>query len=504
MKTPGNLLRRLGLGLLALGVAASAGAFVFILNTDTGLPLKWPTGNISLRIMLGTTPTLSDGLNYSSTAVEAAKTWNKNLGSIQILTTIVTGTPVDGNGVNEMGFSKTVFGRTFDPGVLAVTTGYSTGNERSEGDIIVNSAITWDSYRGSLTRSSTDLRRVAMHEMGHLLGLDHPDQKGQTVNAIMNSTVSNIETVTTDDIQGVQSLYGPPAVPANDNFANAFVLNLNGNTTTTSTGYNSQATKETGDPRQGDNPGGRSVWWVWTAPSVGTVTIDTGKENTSTHVTDISSGQSSYFDTTLGVYTGSSLSNLTRVADNDDINPGVVQVSRLSFTSIAGTTYYVCVDGYNAIEQLPTDTAGADSGGIVLNLAFTGSLGAAPGITTQPASVTVTSGNSASFSVVASGTAPLSYQWSFNGTAISGATASSYSISTATSNNAGNYQVVVSNQAGSVTSTTATLTVNPAPSVPVPSPSGGGGGGGGAPSLWFCSLLVAAGLGRWLRFRSRA
>jgi pectate lyase len=90
----------------------------------------------------------------------------------------------------------------------------------------------------------------------------------------------------------------------------------------------------------------------------------------------------------------------------------------------------------------------------------------APTITTQPASQTVTAGSSVTFSVVASGTAPLSYQWKFNSANISGATSASYTISSAQTNNAGSYTVTVSNSAGSVTSSAATLTVNTAPVAP--------------------------------------
>ena len=85
----------------------------------------------------------------------------------------------------------------------------------------------------------------------------------------------------------------------------------------------------------------------------------------------------------------------------------------------------------------------------------------APSITTQPASVSVSSGSSASFSVVASGSS-LTYQWYFAGTAVSGATSAAYAISSVTSSNAGSYYVIVSNTAGSVTSSTATLTVTSA------------------------------------------
>ena len=86
-----------------------------------------------------------------------------------------------------------------------------------------------------------------------------------------------------------------------------------------------------------------------------------------------------------------------------------------------------------------------------------------PSITTQPANQTVTVGSTATFSIVASGTAPLSYQWSKNGTAISGATSSSYTTpATVTADNGSTFTIVVTNSAGSVTSSAAALTVNPA------------------------------------------
>src|SRR5438094_437336 len=86
---------------------------------------------------------------------------------------------------------------------------------------------------------------------------------------------------------------------------------------------------------------------------------------------------------------------------------------------------------------------------------------AAPSITTQPVNQTVTVGQTATFTVVTTGTAPLSYQWQKNGTAISGATSASYTTAaTTSSDNGAQFVVVVSNSAGSVTSNAATLTVN--------------------------------------------
>src|SRR6266576_2725460 len=94
------------------------------------------------------------------------------------------------------------------------------------------------------------------------------------------------------------------AAPVNDNFANATILS---GTSATGSGSNVGATKETGEPLPAGNAGGKSVWWFWTAPSAGTVTVNTF---------------GSTFDTVLGVYIGSSVSGLGTVAGNDDSGGG--------------------------------------------------------------------------------------------------------------------------------------------------------------------------------------
>jgi hypothetical protein len=82
-----------------------------------------------------------------------------------------------------------------------------------------------------------------------------------------------------------------------------------------------------------------------------------------------------------------------------------------------------------------------------------------PTITAQPYLSTVSAGSSVTFTVGASGTPPLSYQWLLNGSPIGGATAPSITISSVQASNAGTYSVVVSNPAGSTASTGALLTV---------------------------------------------
>lgn len=82
-----------------------------------------------------------------------------------------------------------------------------------------------------------------------------------------------------------------------------------------------------------------------------------------------------------------------------------------------------------------------------------------PTITTEPSSTSIAAGGSAGFSVVANGTATLTYQWYLNGIAVMGATNSSYTISGATSTNAGTYTAIVANLYGTVISSNAALTL---------------------------------------------
>jgi hypothetical protein len=87
-----------------------------------------------------------------------------------------------------------------------------------EADVIFNSAWPWDSYRGSGgPDAGIDFRRVALHEFGHVVGLDHPDESGQHVTAIMNSVVGSVDTLQADDINGAKSIYdsGPAFLTTN-------------------------------------------------------------------------------------------------------------------------------------------------------------------------------------------------------------------------------------------------------------------------------------------------
>jgi len=114
--------------------------------------------------------------------------------------------------------------------------------------------------------------------------------------------------------------------PNNDQFANAQVLT---GATGKVSGTNEAATKEPGEPDHAEEAGGRSVWFVWTAPNDGTWTFHT---------------HGSSFDTVMAVYTGSTLATLRLVVSNDDASVG--STSSVTFPATAGTIYRIAVDGY--------------------------------------------------------------------------------------------------------------------------------------------------------------
>ena len=119
-----------------------------------------------------------------------------------------------------------------------------------------------------------------------------------------------------------------------------------------------------------------------------------------------------------------------------------------------------------------------------------------PVIITQPTNQTATAGSSATFTVVAGGDDPLTYQWQkkLNGSFVNvtGAASSSFGFVSAQAVHAGEYRVVVTNAVGTATSNTVSLAVDAAATDGSSGgdAGGGGGGGGGAPSFWFFGALA--------------
>jgi hypothetical protein len=200
-------------------LAAAAALFVVLTTPTTSgfvfLSSRWPDGVIGMHLQLGTSGVLSDGSDDWGASAEAAlAAWNQVVTKVQFrIVRDSTAAIGDGNGVNNVFFSNEIYGMAFDDSVVAVTTSWSRRSARTEGDVIFNNGRSWDSYDGPLKRNVMDLRRVALHEFGHVLGLDHPDDRGQQVSAIMNSHVTSLNRLSDDDMTGARELYESVALP---------------------------------------------------------------------------------------------------------------------------------------------------------------------------------------------------------------------------------------------------------------------------------------------------
>jgi hypothetical protein len=250
------------------------------------------------------------------------------------------------------------------------------------------------------------------------------------------------------------------ALAPGDSFAARVLISGSAGTVRSS---NTTATVEMGEPLHGNRPGGKSIWFRWTAPSNGIATFRT---------------VGSAFDTLLGVYTGTNVTGLTSVAQDED--SGGFYTSLVEFNARAGTNYAIAVDG-----------VGGASGAVLLNWSLIATTAVIPVILVQPVSQGVVLGSNAQFTVTAAGVG-LTYQWRFNGTALPGATNATLLLTNVQSAQRGFYTVLVRNAAGnSVESAPAQLQLAPVQGVLFvdkladlyPANTNQGGGGGFAPAI---------------------
>lgn len=151
---------------------------------------------------------------YNSAAAEALDAWNRAGAAFTFTFTFTSSVEAplvrcSADASRLVVFAARVCGGEFPSGTLAVTNSWVTDSGRVvDSDVLFNTGYSWDVYGGRLRYGAQDLRRVALHEFGHVLGLDHPDERGQTRQAIMNTHVSDLDALQTDDVNGIVGIYG--------------------------------------------------------------------------------------------------------------------------------------------------------------------------------------------------------------------------------------------------------------------------------------------------------
>jgi hypothetical protein len=156
--------------------------------------------------------------DYYDSAVSAMNDWNAVGTPMHWSSGSIAAQPCNGaDHINSAGWRTTTCDNTAFGDAIAVTkrsyemigdTWYLT-----DADIVANSTQQWTpAYSGAIRTDASgrrlqDFRRTILHELGHALGLDHPDDAGQTVKAIMNSEISDIDSLQQDDKHGITALY---------------------------------------------------------------------------------------------------------------------------------------------------------------------------------------------------------------------------------------------------------------------------------------------------------
>lgn len=190
-------------------------------------PIHWAESEAILNLQLGCGQTALPnwGPCWDDVAADALSQWNTFATRFRF-SRHTPASPADPcahqDEINTASFAATICGMSFGS-ALAVTinVGSSTTGAMIDADTLVDSSRPWSAYAGPLQRNNIgavttyDLHRVLVHEFGHVLGLGHPDTAGQTVQAIMNSRVSDLDGLQTDDITGVNSIY-PSLTPIVD------------------------------------------------------------------------------------------------------------------------------------------------------------------------------------------------------------------------------------------------------------------------------------------------
>jgi uncharacterized repeat protein (TIGR01451 family) len=158
-----------------------------------------------------------------------------------------------------------------------------------------------------------------------VLRAQFPSETATQIETRITSTGKPITDTRNGIVKPRLDLLAAQGAPSNDTFASASALSGSGGFVSS---WNYNATAQAGEPAHAGQTASHSVWWTWTAPASGTLTLST---------------QGSAFDTVLAVYSGASVTALTSLAFND--NDTSSSQSALSMAVVAGQTYKIAIDG---------------------------------------------------------------------------------------------------------------------------------------------------------------
>ncbi len=173
---------------------------------------KWPSPEVTMAFDIVNTKgeaKAPNGQTWNSAVEEAAQRWNTRTGftfHTKLNPALKNVDVCQDDEINSVQFRLDDCGFEFGSTVLALTLSLFIGEELIETDIEINDNEPWDIYSGKVRADVSDFRRVAAHELGHVIGLEHEDK----IPSLMDSFIADTEFPLKDDIQGASTIYSLP------------------------------------------------------------------------------------------------------------------------------------------------------------------------------------------------------------------------------------------------------------------------------------------------------